>query len=121
MPGEFPAISTPWRPTAGAIVRGCEIAFEMPESVRKPSRDEQGKRRSETTEERAERLKWAAAWRAEHCWHPHQLRHNAGTNLRKEFGVEVARIILGHATAFTTEIYAEVDRKQAMEVIGKVG
>jgi site-specific recombinase XerD len=49
------------------------------------------------------------------------LRHNAATNLRKEFGVELARIILGHATAFTTEIYAEADRMQAMEVIGKVG
>jgi integrase len=54
-------------------------------------------------------------------WHPHQLRHNAATNLRKEFGVELARIILGHATAFTTEIYAEADRQQAMEVIGRVG
>jgi integrase len=54
-------------------------------------------------------------------WHPHQLRHNAATNLRKEYGVELARIILGHATAFTTEIYAEADRQQAMEVIAKVG
>jgi integrase len=54
-------------------------------------------------------------------WHPHQLRHNAATNLRREFGVELARIILGHATAFTTETYAEADRQQAMEVIGRVG
>jgi integrase len=54
-------------------------------------------------------------------WHPNQLRHNAATRLRKEFGVELARIILGHATAFTTEIYAEADRAHAMEVIGKVG
>ena len=41
--------------------------------------------------------------------------------MRKEFGVELARIILGHATAFTTEIYAETDRQQAMEAIGKIG
>jgi integrase len=54
-------------------------------------------------------------------WHPNQLRHNAGTRLRKEYGLELARIILGHATAFTTEIYAEADRQQAMEVIGKIG
>jgi integrase len=54
-------------------------------------------------------------------WHPNQLRHNAATRLRKEFGVELARIILGHAMAFTTEIYAEADRAQAMEVIDKVG
>jgi integrase len=55
------------------------------------------------------------------AWFPHQLRHNAGTSLRKDFGVELARIILGHATAFTTEIYAEADRQQAMDVIGKIG
>jgi integrase len=55
------------------------------------------------------------------AWGPHRLRHNAATNLRKEFGVELARIILGHATAFTTEIYAEADRQQAMEVIAKIG
>jgi integrase len=54
-------------------------------------------------------------------WNPHRLRHNAATNLRKEFGVEMARIILGHATAFTTEIYAEADRQQAMEVIARIG
>lgn len=49
------------------------------------------------------------------------MRHSAGTLIRKEFGVELARIILGHATAFTTEIYAEADRAQAMKVIGKIG
>jgi integrase len=54
-------------------------------------------------------------------WSPNRLRHNTATNLRRQFGVELARIILGHATAFTTEIYAEADRQQAMEVIGKVG
>jgi integrase len=54
-------------------------------------------------------------------WHPNQLRHNAATNLRKEHGIELARIILGHATGFTTEIYAEADRQQAMEVMAKIG
>jgi integrase len=54
-------------------------------------------------------------------WSPNRLRHNAGTSLRREHGIELARIILGHATAFTTEIYAEADRAQAMEVIAKVG
>lgn len=104
-----------------AIVRGCESAFAMPEELRKPPRDEGGKPIVETSEQRAERQRLAAQWRQEHCWHPHQLRHNAATNLRKEFGVELARIILGHATAFTTEIYAEADREQAMEVIAKIG
>lgn len=47
-------------------------------------------------------------------WSPNRLRHNAATLLRKNHGLEVSRIILGHQTAFTTEIYAEVDRAKAV-------
>jgi integrase len=54
-------------------------------------------------------------------WHPHQLRHNAGTRLRKEFGVDIARIILGHTSPIVTEIYAELDREKALAVVGKIG
>jgi integrase len=54
-------------------------------------------------------------------WHSHQLRQNAVTDLRKQFGVELARIILGHKSAFTTEIYAMADREQAVDVMAKVG
>jgi integrase len=54
-------------------------------------------------------------------WHPNQLRHNAATMLRKEHGIELARIVLGHSTAFTTEIYAEADRDQALAVVAKIG
>src|SRR5262249_16376303 len=39
-------------------------------------------------------------------WHPHQLRHNAATWLRKEFGLDIARIILGHSSPVVTEIVA---------------
>jgi integrase len=31
-------------------------------------------------------------------WHPHQLRHNAATRLRREFGLDVARAVLGHSS-----------------------
>lgn len=54
-------------------------------------------------------------------WHPHQLRHNLATRLRREFGIEVARVMLGHASVGTTEIYAERDSKVAREVMGKIG
>lgn len=54
-------------------------------------------------------------------WHPHQLRHNAATSLRKQYGIEVARIILGHRSAAITEVYAEVDHARAIDVMGKVG
>ncbi len=42
-------------------------------------------------------------------WGPNRLRHNAATRLRKEFGLDVARAVLGHADAATTTIYAERD------------
>lgn len=54
-------------------------------------------------------------------WHPNQLRHNAATRLRKEFGIEVARVILGHHSALVTEIYAEQDRTVAADIMAKVG
>lgn len=54
-------------------------------------------------------------------WHPHQLRHNAATNLRREFGVDLARIVLGHRSAQVTLIYAEADTQKAIDAISKVG
>ena len=54
-------------------------------------------------------------------WHPHQLRHNAATWLRKEFGLDVARIILGHRSPAITEIYAELDRDKAISAMQKSG
>jgi integrase len=70
-----------------------------------------------TKEQKAE----LATWQKAHRWHPHQLRHNAATELRKEFGIEAARIILVHHSAEITEVYAEKDEQQAIEAIMKVG
>jgi len=61
------------------------------------------------------------AWHAEHHWHPHQLRHNAATELRKEFGLETARVILGHRSPAVTTIYAEQDQQKALEAMERVG
>ena len=54
-------------------------------------------------------------------WSPNQLRHNAATELRKKYDIETVRTILGHATGFTTEVYAELDFAKARSVIGRVG
>ena len=54
-------------------------------------------------------------------WHPRQLRHNAPTELRKEFSIETARIILGRHSAAITEVYADRDEEEAIEAITKVG
>lgn len=54
-------------------------------------------------------------------WSPNQLRHNAATRIRKESRVDIAKTILGHSDLKTTEIYAERDLGQAMEVILRIG
>ncbi len=54
-------------------------------------------------------------------WHPHQLRHSAATHVRREFGVDVARVLLGHSSPVVTEIYAELDHAKAVEAVRKIG
>ena len=54
-------------------------------------------------------------------WSPNQLRHSAGTAIRKEFGLEAAQVLLGHARADTTQIYAEINEAKALEVAAKIG
>jgi integrase len=54
-------------------------------------------------------------------WHPHQLRHNAGTLLRREFNIDVARAVLGHSGPTITERYAERDEALAVEAMLRVG
>jgi integrase len=85
-------------------------------------------RKDATPEERAEHAKREVekcvrrnAWHAAHSWHPHQLRHNAATRLRKEYGLEAAQVILGHKTLEVTEIYAEKNVAAAMRIMAEVG
>lgn len=54
-------------------------------------------------------------------WHPHQLRHNAATEIRREFGIETARAVLGHSSIATSELYAEMDDSKAREAIARIG
>ena len=54
-------------------------------------------------------------------WSPQRLRHSAGTRIRKEFGIEAARVILGHRSAAVTEIYAEMDESKALEIMAEAG
>ena len=54
-------------------------------------------------------------------WAPNRLRHNAGTRIRAAYGIEASRVILGHASAVTSEIYAEMDRNKAREISAKLG
>lgn len=54
-------------------------------------------------------------------WHPHQLRHACATRLRRELGIEAARVVLGHSSALVTEVYAEIDRANATVAMERLG
>ena len=54
-------------------------------------------------------------------WSPNQLRHSAGTELRKKFGLEAAQVVLGHSKADVTQIYAERDLAKAAQIAREVG
>ena len=55
------------------------------------------------------------------AWSPNRLRHSAATRLRASHGLDVAQLVLGHASADTTEIYAEADREKAINAIENAG
>jgi len=85
-----------------AIARACELAFPPPPDVF------------------SEPLK-AKAWRRDHRWNPHRLRHSAATEIRKRFGIEAAQQVLGHATLSATEIYAEQNAEAAQRIAAAIG
>jgi integrase len=54
-------------------------------------------------------------------WAPNQLRHTRATELRRDYGLDTARAVLGHASPAVTEVYAELDATKAAEVMGRIG
>lgn len=106
-----------------SIKYACDRAFPLPEHLQ-PRILVDGKR--ETL--KAWRAHWTPAekaemkaWRKVHHWHPHQLRHSAATNLRKNYGLEPAQVILGHKTLTVTQVYAERNIEVAMQIMSEVG
>jgi integrase len=84
-----------------AITYACDKAFPVPGGLDETEIDQ---------------------WRRDHRWHPHQLRHTAATLIRREFGLEAARIALGHSSALVTDaVYAERDMDKVVEVMRKIG
>ena len=69
------------------------------------------------SEKAAQRKKWRDA----NCWTPHQLRHTAATAIRREHGIEIASIILGHKSIPVSELYAEKNIKAAEQVMQAMG
>lgn len=54
-------------------------------------------------------------------WSPGQIRHTAGTAIRHEDGLEAAQVVLGHKHADVTQVYAERDKRLAVQVAKKRG
>ncbi len=83
-----------------AITYACRQAFPAPDGTK------------------GEALK---RWHRDHRWTPNQLRHSFATEVRREHGLEACQVLLGHAQADVTQVYAERDERRAVQVIAKVG
>ncbi len=79
-------------------------------------------RRTPVTEENYRHRIAAAARRAGvPRWKPNQLRHNRATEIRARYGLEAAQVILRHANANVSELYAERDAGLARRVAEESG
>jgi integrase len=54
-------------------------------------------------------------------WHPNQIRHSFATDIRARYGLEAAQVLLGHARADVTQMYAARDLALALRVAEEVG
>lgn len=54
-------------------------------------------------------------------WSPKQLRHARATEVRRAYGLEAAQVVLGHASADVTQVYAERDLELARRVALETG
>jgi integrase len=85
-----------------AVCRACDKAFPVPGEI-------------------ADDPQAIKEWRASHRWHPNQLRHALASKVRREYGLDAARTLLGHSSITVTQAYAEADRTQAIAVTRRIG
>jgi len=110
-----------------AVARACDRAFPHPVEVELTARLDnapKGQRRTvqrELAAWRREHRDELAAWRTSHRWCPLQLRHTAATAVRARYGLEGAQVVLGHASADTTQIYAEASLEKARSIVAEIG
>jgi len=82
-----------------AIHRACDQAYPAPEDL----------------DDEAE-----ANWQKQHRWSPNRLRHTGATEIRRQYGVEAATIIMGNSLD-VAEIYAERNYETARRIAKEVG
>lgn len=103
-----------------AIARACERLFIMPKELREPGKGTP-RAKADTPEAKAERRRLRSKWRAEHVWHPHQLRHTAATEWRAVGGPDTALTMLGDKTTRMIDVYAARDHATAGAMAEKIG
>ena len=101
-----------------AIVRACDRAFPPPEPLNRREDETVARWRHRLTRRQKAKL---ATWHKANRWHPHQLRLVYATRVRKEFALEAAQILLGHAKADVMQVYAERDAGRAVTVVKEMG
>ncbi|MBA4068011.1 MAG: hypothetical protein C0501_30765 [Isosphaera sp.] len=101
-----------------AIDRACDRAFPPPAPLAQQEGETGAAWEARLTAGQKVELK---AWRDAHRWHPNQLRHSFATRVRKAHGLEAAQVLLGHAKADVTQVYAEKNDALAAAVAAEVG
>lgn len=54
-------------------------------------------------------------------WRPNQIRKYTASRVRARFGLDGAQVLLGHASADVTEIYARLDEARLIEIARELG
>lgn len=99
-------------PMTPSHLRRHESAMESPKQAHQPTYD---------TRAYARAIARACKKAGVPHWSLNQLRHSAGTRIRRASGLDAARALLGHSSPSTAEIYAELDLDQAARLVEKFG
>jgi integrase len=100
------------------IDRACDRAFPPPGDLARRAGESVARWWGRLTESQRVDVR---VWQKAHRWHPNQLRHSFATRVRKEHGLEAAQVLLGHARADVTQVYAEKNHELAAAVAAKIG
>jgi integrase len=106
------AILEPWLLVADETP---DLSVFQPSSCRTPGRRSSKDRYDVTTLNRA--IARAAARAGVQHWSANQLRHLFATEVRGAYGLDAAQVLLGHAKADVTQVYADATARRALEVV----
>jgi integrase len=109
------AILEPWLLVADETPH---LAVFRPSSCRTPGRRSSKDRYDVTTLNRA--IARAAARAGVEHWSANQLRHLFATEVREAYGLDAAQVLLGHAKADVTQVYADATMRSALDVVRRL-